>query len=39
MSKKIKVFHSFLNKKNEHKRVEFYLDEQLYKGILTLSEE
>ena len=38
-TKKIKVYYTFLNKKNVLKSVNFKMDEQLYKDILTLPEE
>ena len=38
-SKKIKVHYSFLNKKNVLKSVNFKMDEQLYKDIMSLPEE
>ena len=38
-TRKIKVHYSFLNKKNVLKSVNFKMDEQLYKDILTLPEE
>ena len=38
-SRKIKVHYTFLNKKNVLKSVNFKMDEQLYKDILTLPEE
>ena len=38
MTKKIKVLHTFLNKKGVFKSVEFYMDSKLYNDILTLPE-
>lgn len=38
-SKKIKVYYSFLNKNKVLKSVNFMLDRQLYKDIITLPEE
>ena len=38
-TRKIKVHYSFLNKKNVLKSVNFKMDEQLYKDIMTLPEE
>ena len=38
-SRKIKVHYTFLNKKNVLKSVNFKMDEQLYKDIMTLPEE
>ena len=37
--KLVKVNHSFLNKKGEVKCVNYWMDEKLYKSILTLSKE
>ena len=39
MAKKIKVSHSFLNKKGEFKTVKFTIDELLYNDILKLPNE
>lgn len=39
ISKKIKVHYTFMNKKNVLKKVNFVMDEQLYKDILTLPEQ
>lgn len=39
MAKKINVFHSFLNKKGQFKKVKFKIDEILYNDILKLPKE